>query len=192
MECVICYNSNVNEHTTYVTLPCESTIRSDIKHILCFNCFIMNHHTNMGYCPMCRGNYMEQITQNFPNIFEAVPNYESVLDGLSPIEISREEIINEWLDIENHPTSIIYDNQELVQFVSFTEFIEELTNDDASSADSPITAEQYTEQENSTTITNYCIICNRDIGIDNPRQYCEKTYCPEEMNTSVLNDQNHI
>jgi hypothetical protein len=26
--------------------------------------------------------------------------------------------------------------------------------------------------------TNYCIICNCDLGPQNPRQLCEKTYCP--------------
>lgn len=27
---------------------------------------------------------------------------------------------------------------------------------------------------------NRCIICGVDMGIDNPRQYCEKTHCPAE------------
>ena len=26
---------------------------------------------------------------------------------------------------------------------------------------------------------NKCIVCGIDMGDDNPRQYCEKTYCPE-------------
>jgi len=26
---------------------------------------------------------------------------------------------------------------------------------------------------------NTCIVCGIDMGEDNPRQYCEKTYCPE-------------
>lgn len=28
---------------------------------------------------------------------------------------------------------------------------------------------------------NYCIICGVDLGYCNPRQYCCKTYCPEEF-----------
>jgi hypothetical protein len=30
-------------------------------------------------------------------------------------------------------------------------------------------------------ITNRCISCNYDLGANNGRQYCCKTYCPEEV-----------
>lgn len=29
--------------------------------------------------------------------------------------------------------------------------------------------------------TNYCTICGIDLGECNPRQYCEKTFCPYEL-----------
>lgn len=29
------------------------------------------------------------------------------------------------------------------------------------------------------TMVNKCIVCGIDIGEDNPRQYCAKTYCAE-------------
>ena len=32
-----------------------------------------------------------------------------------------------------------------------------------------------------TDIINRCIGCNIDLGIDNPRQYCCKTHCPDEL-----------
>jgi hypothetical protein len=35
-----------------------------------------------------------------------------------------------------------------------------------------------TEEE---PVINRCIVCGVDMGEDNPRQYCEKTYCPEEI-----------
>jgi hypothetical protein len=28
--------------------------------------------------------------------------------------------------------------------------------------------------------TYYCIGCNKDLGYNNPRQYCCKTFCPNE------------
>ena len=31
----------------------------------------------------------------------------------------------------------------------------------------------------SPTIQNLCICCNRDMGPENPRQFCRKTYCDE-------------
>ena len=45
---------------------------------------------------------------------------------------------------------------------------------------------------------NKCIICGLDLGETNPRQYCCKTYCPEEFYiqspvvdmTDVVNDYN--
>jgi hypothetical protein len=30
--------------------------------------------------------------------------------------------------------------------------------------------------------SNYCISCGVDMGENNPRQYCRKTYCPNENN----------
>ena len=32
----------------------------------------------------------------------------------------------------------------------------------------------------NSTIKNLCIGCRVDMGPDNPRQYCRKTYCPYE------------
>jgi len=41
---------------------------------------------------------------------------------------------------------------------------------------------------------NRCIICNIDMGPENPRQLCRKTYCPDEFiqsidETDVVNDE---
>lgn len=32
---------------------------------------------------------------------------------------------------------------------------------------------------------NYCVVCGVDIGYCNPRQYCCKTYCPKQFETST-------
>jgi hypothetical protein len=35
--------------------------------------------------------------------------------------------------------------------------------------------------DSDSKIINRCICCNIDIGANNPRQYCNKTYCPEDV-----------
>ena len=35
---------------------------------------------------------------------------------------------------------------------------------------------------------NRCIICNIDMGPDNPRQLCRKTYCPDEFMQSIVDE----
>ena len=37
-----------------------------------------------------------------------------------------------------------------------------------------------TDTEKIVEIKNLCVVCGVDIGDDNPRQYCMKTYCPSE------------
>ena len=34
---------------------------------------------------------------------------------------------------------------------------------------------------NSATGSNHCTICGKDIGSNNPRQLCYKTWCPEYL-----------
>jgi hypothetical protein len=48
--------------------------------------------------------------------------------------------------------------------------------------------------EENYTQKNLCQGCNVDMGVNNPRQYCCKTYCPEEeqkkeANNKIINDQ---
>tara|TARA_B110000967_G_C18820643_1_gene528501 strand:+ start:984 stop:1367 length:384 start_codon:yes stop_codon:yes gene_type:complete len=38
-----------------------------------------------------------------------------------------------------------------------------------------------TDTDTEPDIINRCIICSIDLGVDNPRQYCGKTYCPHEL-----------
>lgn len=33
-----------------------------------------------------------------------------------------------------------------------------------------------------------CVVCGEEIGYSNPRQYCRKTYCPEECLASIEAD----
>lgn len=33
----------------------------------------------------------------------------------------------------------------------------------------------------SSEVKNLCTVCGVDMGSMNPRQYCYKTYCPEEL-----------
>jgi hypothetical protein len=35
-------------------------------------------------------------------------------------------------------------------------------------------------EKNELGMMNRCTVCNIDIGINNPRQLCHKTYCPYE------------
>ena len=37
------------------------------------------------------------------------------------------------------------------------------------------------DMDEEEPVINRCIVCGIDMGEDNPRQYCEKTYCPEEI-----------
>jgi len=38
------------------------------------------------------------------------------------------------------------------------------------------------DADDDVEITNRCISCNCDLGANNGRQYCCKTYCPDEVN----------
>ena len=44
-----------------------------------------------------------------------------------------------------------------------------------------------TEEINTVEGHWYCIICGADMGTDNPRQFCRKTYCENEFQP-----ENHI
>ena len=45
-----------------------------------------------------------------------------------------------------------------------------------------------TLQANQYCMGNFCTVCGENLGMDNPRQYCRKTYCPEQF--SNYNDKN--
>jgi hypothetical protein len=53
MECPICYGT---EELT-VTMPCSLAHR----HTLCFKCFVLNHESSGGSCPVCRADYMTYV-----------------------------------------------------------------------------------------------------------------------------------
>jgi hypothetical protein len=40
--------------------------------------------------------------------------------------------------------------------------------------------EEYDYYSPNNTIRNLCVICGVDMGPDNPRQLCRKTYCENE------------
>ena len=178
MECAICYinSSDVTGRNTFVTLPCETTQHLNQRHTLCFHCFIMNHATSDGKCPLCRDNYMDYVRETHD-----VPEreYLRVLDttvqfadnSSSPIpppgiyeDIPEEQLIiieqHDEMPIVNQ-SAFIPNNPDIGEtFEEFARYVLENCDQDLQQ--------------------NRCIVCGIDMGEDNPRQYCEKTYCPEE------------
>jgi hypothetical protein len=178
MECSICYiKSNEEENprinATFVTLPCEGTQHLNQKHVLCFHCFIVNHETSHGKCPVCRDNYMDYVreTHDVPEMGYMPTDIMTFAGNLSS-PIPPPEVLSEFdYDIPNisrqeESITIIRDDDGPVEtFEEFARYVMEHLSYD-------------TEEE---PVINRCIVCGVDIGEDNPRQYCEKTYCPEEI-----------
>lgn len=169
MECAICYNKqcDVSSRDTFVTLPCEATQHLNQKHSLCFQCFIVNHATSGGKCPVCRDNYMEYVreTHDIPEAGVVPYDIMTFADNLSspipPPEI--EDIQEEQLIIIEEPDVMLFQNNPDVDEIgeTFDEFA------------------RYIAENCDYEPQNKCIVCGIDMGEDNPRQYCGKTYCPE-------------
>lgn len=169
MECAICYNrtTDVSERDTFVTLPCEATQQLNQRHSLCFQCFIVNHATSGGKCPVCRDNYMDYVreTHDVPaEIMTFVDNLSSPTPPPMIDDVPEEQltIIEEPYEMNIQHNIIIPNNPDVDDigetFEEFAHYV--LTNCD------------YEPR-------NQCIVCGIDMGEDNPRQYCEKTYCPD-------------
>lgn len=69
-SCVVCYATPEDIDPLYkhsfINLPCKGTEHTDIKHVLCFTCFMLNESTK---CPVCRFNY-KTMTPNEERIHE--------------------------------------------------------------------------------------------------------------------------
>jgi hypothetical protein len=37
----------------------------------------------------------------------------------------------------------------------------------------------------TSSYKNRCVVCNIDIGVDNPRQYCGKYFCPKMLEDAI-------
>lgn len=173
MECSICYitAADADIRTTFVTLPCEGTQHLNQKHVLCFHCFIVNHSTSHGKCPVCRDNYMDYVreTHDVPEPGYIQTDIMTFAGNLSS-PIPPPEVLSEFDDIPNilreeESITIIRDEEPIETFEEFARYVMEHLSYD-------------TEDEEDPAI-NRCIVCGIDMGEDNPRQYCEKTYCPE-------------
>ena len=170
MECSICYiKSNEEENprinATFVTLPCEGTQHLNQKHVLCFHCFIVNHATSHGKCPVCRDNYMDYVRETH-DVQSDIMTFAGNLS--SPIP--PPEVLSEFDDIPNilreeESITIIRDEEPIETFEEFARYVMEHLSYDTEDEEDPV--------------INRCIVCGIDMGEDNPRQYCEKTYCPE-------------
>jgi hypothetical protein len=125
MECSICYiKSNEEENhrinATFVTLPCEGMQ----KHVLCFRCFIMNHATSHGKCPVCRNNYMEFVAETYDIGLEQsdalifADNLSSQIDETEIIMRMHDMVVNDVATIPNQEEiNIIADTFE--EFASY-------------------------------------------------------------------------
>ena len=51
-----------------------------------------------------------------------------------------------------------------------------------------IDAKSEESYETNSSETNRCIICNVDMGPENPRQLCRKTWCPKEFDENDSSD----
>jgi hypothetical protein len=80
------------------------------------------------------------------------------------------EVLSEFDDIPNilreeESITIIRDEEPIETFEEFARYVMEHLSYDTEDEEDPV--------------INRCIVCGIDMGEDNPRQYCEKTYCPE-------------
>ncbi len=124
MECSICYNTTDQEENprikhTFVTLPCEGTQHLNQKHVLCFHCFIVNHATSHGKCPVCRDNYMEFVGQSHDINMDTM----TFADNLSS-QIDETEIIMRIDDIVENEFGIVPNQEEEINIIdeTFEEF----------------------------------------------------------------------
>lgn len=174
MECVICYCKSDEEedpriNATFVTLPCEGTQHLNQKHTLCFHCFIANHTTSRGTCPVCRDNYMEFVGGAAELIQDVSFDRMSLASNLAS-PIPPPEVID-WQDAEDYfeqQDQQPIEEEPLETFEEFARYVME-----------HLSYEPDDELIISEPPLNCCIVCGIDMGEENPRQYCEKTYCPE-------------
>lgn len=99
MECSICYaksdeDDNQKTNGTFVVLPCEGTahLPREQKHSMCFHCFVVNHASTRGICPVCRGNYVDFVRETH-NVDVDVYGYEPTLADNFASQIDETEII---------------------------------------------------------------------------------------------------
>lgn len=182
MECVICYLKSDEEedpriNATFVTLPCEGTQHLNQKHTLCFPCFIGNHTTSRGTCPVCRDNYMNFVGGAQYVSFDRMSLASNLSSPIPPpevidwqdAEIYFEQQEQQQLEEEQQP---LEEEQPLETFEEFARYV--MDNLSYEPDDELI----ITEPEPEPSL-NCCIVCGIDMGEENPRQYCKKTYCPE-------------
>jgi hypothetical protein len=178
MECAICYNrtSDVSERDTFVTLPCVATQHLNQRHALCFQCFIVNHATSGGKCPVCRDNYMDYVRETHdvpvPESNYVPAEIISFADNLSsPIQIA-DDVPEDQLIIIEEPDEMPIVNDYSRDIIPNNPDIDEIGETFEEFARYVLANCEYEPR-------NQCIVCGIDMGEDNPRQYCEKTYCPE-------------
>jgi len=176
MECAICYNrtTDVSSRDTFVTLPCEATQHLNQRHALCFQCFIVNHATSGGKCPVCRDNYMDYVreTHDVPEAGIVPSEIISFADNLSsPIQIAV-DVPEDQLIIIEEPYEMPIVNDSSHDIIPNNPDIDEIGETFEEFA-------RYVLANCDYEPRNQCIVCGIDMGEDNPRQYCEKTYCPE-------------
>lgn len=178
MECAICYvnNTDVSPRDTFVVLPCEATQHLVQRHTLCFQCFIANHATSGGECPVCRDNYMDYVreTHDVPLQTDDGASYTMTFANNLSSPIPPPEIMempeDQLIIIEEPDEMPIFNELNMTLNNSDIDLIEETFEEFARYA---LENCEYEPQQNR------CIVCGIDMGVDNPRQYCEKTYCPE-------------
>jgi hypothetical protein len=184
MECAICYcKSNEEEDprikATFVTLPCEGTQYLNQKHTLCFHCFIANHTTSRGTCPVCRDNYMNfvggPVELNEDNVSLA-SNFASPIPPPEVINWQDAEIYFEQQEQQEQQQRFEEENP-VETFEEFARYVMEHLSYEPD--DVLIITEPEPEQQQQHEHLNCCIVCGIDMGEENPRQYCEKTYCSE-------------
>lgn len=167
MECAICYikSSDISTRDTFVTLPCEGTQHLNQRHYLCFQCFIVNHATSGGKCPVCHDDYMNYVRETHdvpvPAINYIPAEIMTFADNLSspipPPEIV-DDVPEDQLIIIEEPV-VPFNNPDVDE--TFQEFA------------------RYVFANSDYGPRNKCIVCGIDMGDDNPRQYCGKTFCPD-------------
>ena len=185
MECVVCYRKSDEEEdprikATFVTLPCEGTQHLNQKHTMCFHCFIANHMTSRGTCPVCRDNYMDFVGGSAELIQNESFDRMSLAGNLAS-PIPPPEVIS-WQDAEIYDSEIYFEQpveeeQPVETFEEFARYVMEHLSYDVDEPDDVLIITG-PEQEPEPPL-NCCIVCGIDMGEENPRQYCEKTYCPE-------------
>ena len=185
MECVICYLKSDEEedpriNATFVTLPCEGTQHLNQKHTLCFPCFIGNHTASRGTCPVCRDNYMNFVGGAAEFFIQDVSFDRMSLASNLSSPIPPPEVID-WQDAEIYfeqpeQQQPLEEEQPVETFEEFARYVMDHLSYEPD--DELIITEPEPEQQHEPSL-NCCIVCGIDMGEDNPRQYCEKTYCPE-------------